>query len=367
MSGAHKATAPSSQGRPNARSHWFRVAPILASVLTVSTLFAQERPTSAPASGPVEADAPASTSQDPVPSTREVDAAEQPLAQARHELVEDCASDLSRLALGLEVDDGQLLERIREARRLLDEAEAALKSSPQAETLSNVQDRIDLLRAFAAIFEAIAQADDSAPSNRRLTEAGVQLAAFADDPNTGIAESAAFWQSVAYRRAGRIDRSLQLLPPRLTMPRHGRLALFGQIQRCRALARTGRHAAALPLSLRLEVRVPLWLGEESAEVQRAAESSLRWVRIEILRDWASRLKESGDSDLAKEVEQRAKTLLADDAWPPPDDEWFSLDESIAGLDAWDQSAEPAPPKEDATTKEAPGPVEESEAADPGGL
>ncbi len=290
--------------------------------------------------------------------------AERLLADGRRMIVTDAARDLSRIVHGLEVDGEALRGRIREAVRRLEAAEAASESDGAAEEAAIVQDHVEVLRAFAEVFEAIAASEDSAASRRRLTEAGIQLAAYADDPNEGIAESAAFWQSVAYRHAGRIDRALQLISPRLAKPQRGRLRLLGQMQRCRALAQTGSHVAALSLAMKLEVRIPSWLGEAPSDVRRAAEVSLRWIRVAILRDWAQRLRESGDSELSQEAERRAKTLLADDAWPPPEDGWLHLEESIAGLDEWDRPAEPPPPDEDATTQEAPE-HRESEDPDPG--
>jgi len=103
------------------------------------------------------------------------------------------------------------------------------------------------------------------------------------------------------------------------------------MERCRALGDQGDHAAAVALNLRLSARVDAWFEEADPTTRRQAADSVRWVRIELLRDWARRLKEDGLEDRATEAEEDANRLLGSGPWPPGSDRWLSLGPPIAEL------------------------------------
>ena len=261
------------------------------------------------------------------------------LAAAQCILVRRCAAPLSaELADG---HDGReaLTAMTTAAIALLDRAAGALKESPVEEPAGrDLRDRIDMLRAFADVFDAIARSDSSQESGKRLLTACNRLAVYLDDSNEAIVESAKLWIGVAYRRAGRPERSLQVLHPIITAPASRRVGFLARIERCRALGDTGDFAAGIALCQRLGARVDSWFAGEDAATRAKAADTVRFVRAELLRGWAGKLRASGEKDRADQALAEADKLVDPAESPPAPDRWLGVSEAIAGLS--DLAAEP---------------------------
>ena len=175
-----------------------------------------------------------------------------------------------------------------------------------------LQDRVDMLGAFAELFAALDTADGSQRATERLTDACIGLAVFVDDANLGIAESAKLWQGVAYRRAGRADRTLNLLRPAIGSLHSNRVDFFTRTERCRALVDEGRFVAAQSLAMRLEKRVNIWLVKEDDSARKRAAESLRRLRGEIYKRWADDQRKRGEEDRAKAAEAEMRRILTDE-------------------------------------------------------
>lgn len=204
-----------------------------------------------------------------------------------------------------------------------------------AETRWRIEDRIALLRAVAEMFLAIAHDDGSAAAEQRLIDACGDLALYTTDANEALVESLNLWRGAAYRRAGRPERTLQVVRPIIAVPAAKRQGFLARIERCRALNATGNHVAGLALCLRLNARVEAWLSNEGPNAAAQGADTLRFVRIELLRDWAAALRAEGQPDGAASAESQAQKLLADDPFPPPPQRWLQLDATLAGLSPLD--------------------------------
>lgn len=254
------------------------------------------------------------------------------LEAARCILDSQCSMALSGELFGA-TDQGTLLrESASQVLGHLTAAEKTLEESEfEKEGAEELRACIDLLRTFATVFQALGDAPTTGPARDKLLSACSGLAEYFDDSRRGVGEAAKLWQGAAYRRAGRAERALQVLRPVLSVPGARRLGLWARMERCRALGDQGDHAAAVALNLRLGARVDAWFEEEDQSTRRQAADSVRWVRIELLRDWARRLKKDGLDDRATEAEEDADRLLGSDPWPPEIDRWLSLGPPIADL------------------------------------
>ncbi|MBX3396074.1 MAG: hypothetical protein KF841_11975 [Phycisphaerae bacterium] len=258
------------------------------------------------------------------------------IVAARCLIVDECAAPLSvelcwsaRPAPSL----GELLSR---AEACLASAESSLRAadaSADEAVVRRLADRLEMLRSFARLFSAMADLDaGSEVSRSRLIDAGVGVSTYLDDPNAAVAQSARLWQGVAYRRAGRPDRSLQILWPAIGSLSSNRLDFFARVERCRALADQKRYVAALALAVKLEEHLDECMKPE--DVRARAADSLRWARIIIYRRWSETLRAEGKNQRARSAESSAAGLQGGDPDPLPSDRWLQLTETIAGLPDW---------------------------------
>jgi hypothetical protein len=281
------------------------------------------------------------------------------LAAARHKLVNQCAPLLTMNCRGtLQAEQADLLGR-RAAEGLehlerVSRIQRLLADSVEADVLVQLEVRTDLLRAFGDMFAALAWDPDDEASHLGLLNACNHLAIYLDEENAKLVESAKLWLGVAYRRAGRPERSLQVLRPTLTMPADPRIGLLARLQRCLALGDRGNHVAGIALCLRLGARVEAWFGTETPATRKLAVDTVRFARIELLRGWAAKLEVQGQDEQAKAIAARADELIGSEAYPPSADCCLHLAESIAGLPDW--SPEPLP----SATREPPGPIDPDE-------
>ena len=279
-----------------------------------------------------------------------LDKAQLALAAARCAIVRQCAGPLSLELNGLTTDRAALAKAATDGKKYLDIAADALGRLPadvDETRRRTLQDRIDMLRAFADVFLALAQragspsapadSDDAAQTAKRLTDACVGLAVFVDDPNPGIAQSAKLWQGVAYRQAGRPDRTLNLLLPAIASLRSSRVDFFIRLERCRALSNKRLFIAALSLVMKLEKRVNVWLASEDQQARTRAADSLRSLHADILRRWAVDLRTSGHEDRAKAAEAEMQRVLGDRGEAARIDQLLTLDRTVAGLPAWENA------------------------------
>ncbi|MCG8404774.1 MAG: hypothetical protein MI923_06205 [Phycisphaerales bacterium] len=257
------------------------------------------------------------------------------LAAARCKLVLECAPPLSLELYGR--GDSQLARIVDQGLSHLNLATNALGHLPDdfdADARRSIEDKIDLLRAFATMFAAIAKGNGSTEAKTRLTNACIDLAIYVDDPNSGVVDSAKLWQAVAYRRAGRPDRALQLLLPALAPSSSSRIDFLARIERCRALADKGRFVAALSLTMKLDARIENWFDDEEKEIRKGAENAIRWISVDIYKRWATDLRAQGNKPRAQAAERRAMEIVGKGTYPPPPDRSLNLKETIAGLPDW---------------------------------
>lgn len=263
---------------------------------------------------------------------------ERGLAAARCVIVHECAVPLSRELNGMAVESHALASSVAAGEDCLHAAAEAMQHLPDgfdSDRRRILQDRIDMLRAFADVFVALAARDGSDSASARLTDACVGLAVFVDDPNRGIAESAKLWQAVAYRQAGRADRTLNLLRPAIGSLRSSRVDFFTRMERCRALVDAGRFVAAQSLAMRLEKRVNVWMVKEDDATRKRAADTLRRFRANSYKQWAIDLRERGKEDRAKAAEDEMRRTLGDTSSQPTLDDIMLLEQTIAGLPDWE--------------------------------
>lgn len=221
------------------------------------------------------------------------------------------------------IDEG--LVALESARKLAERMKVA-RDEPSADA----RERIEMLQAFGATWRAIAAADGTPESAAKLTTACIELALYTDDPNPHIAEAAKLWQAHAYRKAGRADRTLQMLHPVLTAGTGSRVDLFLRLERCRALADAGHYIAAVTLAIKIEGKIDAWMQREPVETRDAARVTVRSARAEILKRWAEALRERGADERAKEAESAANAISQ--SIKQPNNEPLMLDALIVGLD-----------------------------------
>lgn len=259
------------------------------------------------------------------------------LAAARCALVVECARPLSLNLMGLERSDKRILATVDRGFHHLDCAASALQDLPKVfddEVVLAAEDRIEMLRAFAKMFRALAGEGSSKEDKALLTDACIGLALYVDDPVVGIAGAAKFWQGAAYRRAGRPERTLQLLRPAIGTGASGRVDFLMSVERCRALADLDRFPAALSLSLRVDAFVGQWFKDESEAIRSRAKQTLGWIRAKIYRRWAEVLRKQGKPDRARAAEVEARKALGDITSPLSPGRLLLLDETIVVLSEW---------------------------------
>lgn len=220
------------------------------------------------------------------------------------------------------------------ADRLLDEVESKNKAADTVE----LRRRSELLRAFGRAFSALSESTDSEESRQRLIDACGELAPYVDDDNKQVSESAKLWQVVAYRRADKLDRALQVARPVLSPPATPTIGLYLRIERCRALAEKGDYVAAISLGARIAARVESWFegGDESR--RSAVMDMVKALQADLYRKWADRLRADGNVERAEAAAEESRKAT-------PRDERNAalvLDEAIAGIpELTDVSFKPA--------------------------
>lgn len=291
-----------------------------------------------------ESDAPLPTKKAPATSPCDepldvIDAAATPIDRVKARIVAaQClltrasAPPLTSL-VAIDSLDRRALDRI--SADALKHIDAAARELDAAELEDDARDEqveeLDCLRAFAEMFAALAVDPDSDDASRRLTDACIGLALYADDPREQIVESAKLWQAVAYRRACKPDRALQVLRPVLGAPSARIIGFYSRVIRCRALADRRNHAAAIALALRLGHRADVWFNDRDRATRRLVADSMRWLKIELYMDWAEFLRSDGKPERAADAEDEARLLIGDDEYPVAADAWLPLELSIAGL------------------------------------
>lgn len=232
---------------------------------------------------------------------------------------------LSTLLSGREFDRVALGKSSALAIELVDKAAGDLDEAGLSDDDKYAQqDKLDRLHAFAEMFSALSRKPGDEDAAQRLTDASIGLAMYADDPDEKVVEAAKLWQAVAYRAAGKPDRALQVLRPVLAAPAARNIGLYARIERCRALADRGDHAAAIALALRLTSRVDAWFEGLDRDQRQRATNSLRWLRVRLLKDWSAKLKKDGHEERAAAADEDARVLLGDDEYPVPSDRWLQL-------------------------------------------
>jgi len=200
---------------------------------------------------------------------------------------------------------------------------------------SDQRERIERLNAFGQIWRAIAAADGTPESADRLTSATVELALYTDDADPHVAEAAKLWQAHAYRKAGRPERTLQMLHPILIEGTGSAIDLFGRLERCRALADAGQFVAAVALAIKIEGKIETWMQRADPDTRKAAHLTVQSTRADLLNQWAAALRAKGFDARAREATKTANALsqsiAQSDATP------LSLTSLIAGA-----SFEPPP-------------------------
>jgi hypothetical protein len=253
---------------------------------------------------------------------------------ARCIIVIECAPLLSTLLTEGAQSGEALAERAAAGTRQVNQAAVLLKELNENGDSSNAEElgqQIELLQAFAQVFAALAAAGDAEASKERLIDACGGLAMYLDDSEKEVAESAKFWQGVAYRRAGKPDRALEVLRPVLTTPASVRIGFLARLERCRALADRGEFVAALALATRLAARVDSWFDDEDEMSRKQAGECVRRLRVKLQRDWAARLRADSRPDRADEAEAQARKLSRKSGDASPELIGFALTEAIAGF------------------------------------
>ncbi len=274
-----------------------------------------------------------------------VDLVEGCLAAARCLLSVECAGPLSAELHGTRTGRPRLAVAVDRAGLHLDRAAVALEATAiKADARQKFAERVELLRAFAATFSALASDDGSDAAAARLTDACIGLSAFVDEPRLELVESVKLWQAVAYRRAGRPDRALRLLRPALGRLSFTRVDVLSRMLRCRILADRGMYPAALSLAQKLGKWTDVWPGDEGKQLAPRAAASLRLLRADIHRRWAQALRDDGQPQRAAAAERRAAEIIGADEKTLAPDRLLYLDEAIAGLSTWER------PETQATTQ-----------------
>lgn len=277
---------------------------------------------------------------------QQADGAAAAVDAAEYILVRQMEPALSRELLGTAngVDRQFIRKRSQVVSALLDRAQKQSKHRSEHDHANLLAERIDAARSYAALFAAIA-AEPSAsrlhapttglssqattrsvdPRAARLVEACRGLASLVDASRADMAASARLWQAAAYRRAGRSDRALKVLPAELNAPKALPFEFFERLERCRALADRGDYVAAQALAIRIESRVDAWFPEAHRAAARAAVRSLRG---QLWRQWAADLESDGATDQAAASRAEADRISASGAGHG----LYRLEASVGGVD-----------------------------------
>lgn len=199
---------------------------------------------------------------------------------------------------------------VTEASALLesDVANGAQRNERASAQKEASRERVEMLRAFATTFLAMAKNDASESSKSALTNACIELAIYTDDPDKQIASAAKLWQAAAYRRAGRADRTLQMMWPALGRSTGSITDFFGRLERCRALTDAERYVAAAALAIKIEGKIDEWMIDQSADIRRQARRTAQLTRADVYDRWSNALKNDGSPERAAEAKKTAAAL-----------------------------------------------------------
>lgn len=334
-----------------------RVAAILTGFLCAAASLAQQKPSGTqPAStgpavsttGPASRPAPATQPADPcakaasavAESVTDAEHLEAQLALARCRISIGCAVPLSaRLSGGEDAPAGLSreaeagLEATRRARAHLEKARSGMSPDAAAEAEAEVE----LLESFGGLFAALGGDLRTKAAQDRLIDRCSPISLYFEESDGRLVESARLWQGVAYRLAGRPERALQALRPVLSAPADVRIGLWARLERCRVLADMQEYAAAIALAQRISARVDGWFEGADRASRKQAEDSVRWLRVELWRKWASKLSKDGRAAEAETAEKQAAALLGADRFPPA--AWLMLTDAFVGSAAQEKPAE----------------------------
>jgi hypothetical protein len=268
------------------------------------------------------ADRPAWVIREPTPSltqpagstTRPAGPADS-LARANDLLARQIEPAVSRWFLGLAVpgDSEHVLDGVRQARRLLAESKAG--AGDPAAVGRPRQDDIDALEAFTHAIEVVFAGGEDESDAAERDDAAIQLAVLLEEDRADVANAARLWRAALFRRLGRHDRVLALLPePLAGLSAEGpRFDFYGRLLRVRSIADRGGHAAACTLLLQIEDKCDEWFPAvgDAADARRAAVA----VRTGILRQWADSLDpttQPEERDWCLRAIERARTAACPD-------------------------------------------------------
>ncbi len=189
-----------------------------------------------------------------------------------------------------------------------------------SDDLRQAKYRLETLQAFSAALRAYLlgrngsdpggdqAAGPDLPETASARRAALQLSVLLEDPNRQVAAAAALWQACLRSRAQDLTRVMFLLPPALSSPPGKALpfAFFAKLLRCRLLASSGGHAAALALLAQIEERCDDWLLDEAQRADAVRATTL--VEIQILSDWYQHLAASDNAEAQRWCVERIKTL-----------------------------------------------------------
>lgn len=274
------------------------------------------------------------------------------LIEASQILTLDTAPALFRELCEDPVSRPVLTTAARRARERLDSATTELNKLAATGLREGLEIQRDQLETFAILFASLGGLTNDPISQQRVITACGELAALFDVEDKRIAEAAKLWQGVAYRRAGRPDRALQVLRPVLNKPTSAVIGYWARLERARALGDEGQFAAGVALCLRLESLNSVWF-KEGSEVHAAARRTARQVRAALLNQWAKRLEATGRAKAAQATANKARELAEELLRVPESKRLLKLERAIeptpageAGLSNDSAENEPASPNDD---------------------
>jgi tetratricopeptide (TPR) repeat protein len=285
------------------------------------------------------------------------------LAAAEYVLARQIEPALSLELLGLTTAEDRrfISQRARQALDWLEKAEARLHNNDEdVDVEDSLYDRLEAAQAFAGVFIEMCaeETEDESEHEERVLTACRRLALLLDAPDEALAASARLWQGAVYRRAGRADRAVQVLPRALARPGPQPFDFFARLERCAALADTGRYAAAMALTNQEYQYIKRRLAPEEV---RSVELVITRMQSRIWRDWAEALQRDG-----QEREERAARQYADEAEArlrtAASRGVFRLGHAIGGVEAPLEEPDPPPaaPELDEEPEEASEPAPEEQ-------
>jgi|GEM_PF-3776400 len=249
-----------------------------------------------------------------------------PLNEARLAIVQKAAEPLSDILNNRATEDDKRV--LRDIVTTANEALIRFESDKETNGAAT-RNRAALLRALTSVFDAIANLDSSDAARSKLTDAAIELEIYVDDPDKHIAEAARLWQGLAYRLAGKPERSLKILHPILKPGTRSTIDLYGRFERCRALSAAGRHVAAVALAVRITEVSHIW-PKGAGPAFTDAHTAARRLTADAYRAWATDLTKAGKTEHAATAQRRAQEI--EDEIKDAMFDSFKLKSTVVGLD-----------------------------------